>query len=476
MPRRISGLDGGTRIPLRGLTKLLQNLPAAARDRLQSAFTDAENLLDYYDRSVRDKQEKRKLSGLVDQPVLFVEQSILGASVRFERLDDPRISFYEIQVDDVNTFPDPEVFQVVDPFFAIDGISTIKHIRARGVRGVTGETGNWSDTVTARPTLTAPKAFTCQIYQRYSGSQPDLFIKRTFGGEDTPGFYTLLDCTFYASRLVGGMSLWGMISNRLKKPLNAGVRPWDRLKFTINGLTRMENYFPLWTDTFFDDDTPQINPSTGAAMSFYMLGGYTAGFGPYNVAAPVTERGQGPLDPKAFDDIDISGCRFYWSDEGLIFRPSRLDTGQLDNFDDIDHKGREAEAGIGTNASTSYLVAKNFGFKISADEEVQGIEVKIKRRQLNYPAEPRELLPTRNVARRSVTDGVQFDYGKHSNKRLLEMKYNQGSLTTPAIGLSDILRDVDYGRFVETSGTAVGADEDFLATSGRTALNLADRK
>ena len=91
MPRRISGLDGGTRIPLRGLTKLLQNLPAAARDRLQSAFTDAENLLDYYDRSVRDKQEKRKLSGLVDQPVLFVEQSILGASVRFERLDDPLI-------------------------------------------------------------------------------------------------------------------------------------------------------------------------------------------------------------------------------------------------------------------------------------------------------------------------------------------------------------------------------------------------
>lgn len=471
MPRTISGLDGGTRIPLRGLTKLLKNLPAAARDRLESAFVDAENLLDYYDRSVRDKQNKRKISGLIDEPILVVSQSILGASVKFERLNDPRISFYEIQVDDTNTFPDPEVFQVVDPFFAIDGISSIKFIRARGVRGVTGETGNWSATVRATPTLTAPAAYSCQFYQRYSGSEPNLFRKRSYGGEDTPGFYTLLDCTFYGSRQVGGMSLWGMISNRLKKPLNSNVRPWDRLKWTINGLTRMENYFPLWTDTFGNPDTPMVNPSTGANMSFYALGGYTASFGPYNLDVPVTERGQGPMDPRAFDDIDAPGCGFYWAKEPLIARPSRLDTGQLDAFDDFINTGREALTGIATNASTSYLVAQNFGFKIPADEDIRGIEVKVKRRQLKYPAVPRELLPFKNSQFHSVTNGVQFDYGYDPIKRVLENNYNQASPFSPAVSLQDILKDVDYGKFVELAGdTGAGSATDVLSTSGRIAL------
>ena len=89
---------GAERAPIRGIAKLLLNLSPGLRTKIESAFVEAENLLDFHNKSVVSKQTRREISGLVDAPVVTVVSGVLGIAANWNRLDDPRISLYEVDV------------------------------------------------------------------------------------------------------------------------------------------------------------------------------------------------------------------------------------------------------------------------------------------------------------------------------------------------------------------------------------------
>ena len=103
MPRTTSGLSG-KKISLRGFTQLLKNLDPVTKNRLIEAFADAENLTDFSNRTVPEIQNRRRISGRIATIDLKVENTLLGAFLSWERLDDRRIAFYELQISDDNIF------------------------------------------------------------------------------------------------------------------------------------------------------------------------------------------------------------------------------------------------------------------------------------------------------------------------------------------------------------------------------------
>src|SRR3990172_8877825 len=321
---------GHPRVPLRGFANLFRELDPFVADQLRNIFAEAEDLMDFHARSVPQRQTRRKLSGLVDSPILTTEQSFIGASVRWGRLNDSRITMYEVQISDTDSFANPETIQVFETFFAIENLTGPKWIRVRGIR-YDGLTGNWSNTVRVEPEVTAPVIYTSVFYQNYgTRSEPNLENKVRFAGDKIPNFYTLFSKTFTPTEDVGGMLVFGQISNRLAKPHSSKVRAWDRVRWRVNGLTRMEQMFAHTVDPSYQNpDTPVIFDNDVPA-SFYSRGGYTSAFGPFMSTFPGVQRGKGPQDPRKVQNLYVSPFGITWAEPKSILRPSRYDLSPLD--------------------------------------------------------------------------------------------------------------------------------------------------
>lgn len=386
MARRGKGVGGGNRIALRGFSRLLGHLPPEARDRIESAFVEAEDLIDFHARSVPTRQTRRRLSGALESPTLTVDNSVIGGSVSWTRSNDPRVSMYELQTDDVNVFPNPETFTILDTFFSIENINAKKFVRVRNVR-IDGQVGNWSNTGTIDPNSIAPRVDSYVFYQGYSHSEPDLRHElASYAGEPTPRFYTIATHTFYPGRTAGGMTVYGYISNRLKEYAEGNIRPWDRVRFSINGITRAENDYCHWTDAFGDEDTDNVLPD-GTPTSFYGRGGYVANFGPYLVSYPATLRGEGLKDGRRVLNID-AGTNFYWADTLNARVPAKWDDSLLEDISaDSAHEATVTLGGLENDEdptigdSSSYLAFKDFGFNVPSTATVTGIQAAVKRRQ-----------------------------------------------------------------------------------------------
>ncbi len=421
-----SGKAGSARVPIRGFAKLLNNLPSTIRNRVESAFTDAEDLLNFHNLSNPDQINRRSFDGLVQAPIITATRSILGGSIEWERVDDPRIAMYEVQVDPVNVFPNPDSFNVYEPFFAIEKIDSTRFLRVRSVTQ-DGRTGNFSNTATINPITTAPRAQTFIFYPEYSdesiqtklpglaqssAGETTLDVVKTYaGGEKVPNdFYTVLKKDFFPEdeRIDGGMLCWGYISSRMKEFLpNSLIRPWDRVRFKVNGYTRMEHLGQLsddgWSvyrglsgsDAGIEVSSPFGTSFAGAVgqfsnipafvgtedspMSFYTRGGNTVAFGPWlepfeNLAK---RRGQGPKDP---EKITQSGFGTSWG----TATGSGLDNAKVPNPPDFD----SALAFNLTSASIFFpspgsdsttLKFQDFKFDIPLDATITGIKVWLRR-------------------------------------------------------------------------------------------------
>lgn len=384
MARTGSGVGSSTRVPLRGFSKLFTKLPTGIKSILERAFEEAENLMDFHHRSVPQRQNRRRISGLVDIPVVTATNSIFGGSIEWTRTDDPRIDMYEVQVDTVNVFPNPTSFQVLEPFFAIEGLTTARFLRVRAIR-YDGDTGNWSNTVTINPNQDlAPVVFTNTFYQSYTNDvEPDIENVVIFGGEPAPKFYLLYDHTFRSTRNVGGMAVFGYISNRLRDEGNSNIRPWDRIRFCVNEEVITEGEFCHWTDAFGDADTTGVNPSTGDPLSFYGRGGYTAAFGPYTVLYPQTYRAQGGYDPKSTQNHGVAGTTS-WLHTNSVRRPAPWDRTALSGAHLTgSNRSEEAQATLPSGNASDYIRVSDFGFKIPTESTVTGIQFSVKRRQAN---------------------------------------------------------------------------------------------
>jgi hypothetical protein len=85
-------------------------------------------------------------------PQPTAQATVRGAIVEWPPLADPNISFYEIDVADQVNFASFETTPTIGASFVIDGITTTKFVRVRGVRKG-GETTPYSETITINPIL-----------------------------------------------------------------------------------------------------------------------------------------------------------------------------------------------------------------------------------------------------------------------------------------------------------------------------------
>lgn len=447
MPRRTSG---GPKAPVRALTSLLRELDPTTKNTLNSAFADAETLIDFHSRSVPERQRRRRISGLVSTIVLTGKSNLLGGFLEWRRLDDPRISMYEAQVSDDDIFSNPETLTVLETFLALENLRTIKFARVRGVQA-NGNCGLWSNTVRISPRTSAPAVYSLDFYQRYFGSEPKLgrFLRYSGGLShldwEHPQFYQVFQGDFYVDRLVGALTAYGYICSRLKKYADGGITPWDRVRFKVDGITRMDGYFPHWTSVPHERNFNKndFHATSGAKMTFYMQGGYTASFGPYAVTIPNTLNGLGPNDPRSVAQQDTTDGAFYWYDTFNASRASRYDEAQLFAFNDTRpaheaHSDQIIEGGL-----TDWILFRDFRMEVPSDATIFGIEAKVKRRQPNI-----------------LNDAIGVNFG---NKRPdiglghdLVQEHNIGGAGVPRLQFAHIFEDVDFGRAIDLTCNTVG--------------------
>ena len=440
-------LQSGSRIPVRGLSSLFKQLDPGSQNLLRDAFVDAEDFVGINNITVPERRTRRKITGRIQTIRLEAESNLLGAFLKWNRVNDKKVSQYEIQTSNNNVFSDPDTFPSLENFFVLENIRAVVFARVRAVT-FNGDTGLWSNIVKVRPKISAPEAYSISFYQGYLDSDSDPRLARQFlysGGnaKTHSAFYTVISDTFYADKETGGLSIWGYLSSRLKNFRDSERIPWDRIRFKVNGITRTDAYIPFWVINYDDDNfhDGQRDPNENL-MSFYSKAGYTASFGPYAVTLPNTIEGFGPNDPYSVYNRQASDGLFYWNDANNAARWSRFDEAQLTDIDD-DEPHHEANAlSVIENAKTDYLIFRDFKFNIPNDRVVVGIEAKIKHRQNNEYKNP-----------------IPLDKGK----ALINMPF------TTITGLSnpDILEDSN-GRFLffnsatdvlETSSLNIGLTE-----------------
>ena len=258
---------GSTKIPLRGIAKMLTNLDPAVRAKLESAFVEAENTSTFSNNAAINDQQRRVLSSLVSQPVVSVDTNTLGYDANWPKLKDRLISFYEVQVSLDSNFATFQSYKTVDNFFSAEGVTADTFIRVRGVRW-DGQCGNFSDTVhVPASSLSSPV-----VYARDILDVPSFYIENPNAVAPSP----LQHLRITPQKKNGGIMVFGSFGvefyvdssgNRMDytstdpdAPLN------DYLSVTVNGAE---------VNTF-----EEIEVSTSQNNKQFTCVGYSVGIGP----------------------------------------------------------------------------------------------------------------------------------------------------------------------------------------------------
>ena len=330
-----------SKIPLRGIASLFNHLSAGLRSKLSSAFAEAEDLMDYHNRSAVEQQERRVLSGLVAAPILTTSTNNRGLSIEWERLADRRITFYEIQVSYSSNFSNPDTYKVVDTALSIEGIGTTAYVRVRGVR-FDGDCGSWSDTATIDAFAT--------------NSGPVVYSR---GFDDVPSFYVIAPYDVYPDPIQhlyvtpqkqnGGIVVFGSIGLS-----NAIISAGDKIDIALNG---------------FVMSTTSLTPIASTDPRYLSMG-----FGPaYLSHADFTSFSSPVNNPSTFASTGShgsSGVHIGWTDTGV--------TGVMENPATTGVACAEYEvSGLAKGESdlTEYLELKGFGFAIPGGNTVNGIKI-----------------------------------------------------------------------------------------------------
>jgi hypothetical protein len=326
-----------SKIPLRNIADLFTHLDPGTKSRLQSAFAEAEDLMDFHNRSAIEKSDKRTLSANVAAPVLTSTTNNRGFDIQWKRLDDRRISFYDVQVSLASNFANPDDYKVVDTCFSLEGVGTTVYTRVRGVKS-DGTCGPWSDSkqIDAFATTAGPV-----VYTRGFDNIPSFYINSPLSA--FPG--DIQHITITPERQNGGIVVFGDIAVE-----NPTFSPGDYIKVKLNATTM--TLIPL-------------DSLVGVDRSFSM------GFGP--VFLTHTEFGFSAAD-------DVFPATVAQSGAGVGTHTGWTNTANVTGTMETDYSGATAtdylQSGIvaGQSLGTKTLKLSNFGFTVPGANTITGIE------------------------------------------------------------------------------------------------------
>ena len=187
---------------LRGFSKFFTNLTIPQRQELDRIFADLQNAKEVTSLDESLRLLKRKVDQRLPIPQLITTETIRGAIIEWVALKDQRINFYEVNISTVSNFA---TFSTITTFgiqIVIDGLSTTKFVRVRGVRR-DGTTSPYSDVITISPVLFDIQSHTLEaFYIPITGST----LTTILGGSTADNLaYTPINPN-------GNSMVWGFIS------------------------------------------------------------------------------------------------------------------------------------------------------------------------------------------------------------------------------------------------------------------------
>lgn len=186
---------------LRSFAKFFTNLRSSQRLELERAFAELQNSKEMTSLDESLRLLKRKPDQLLPIPQLTVAEGIKGAQISWVPLPDQRVNFYEANI---STFSNFSTFTTVTTFgtdIIIEGLSSSKYVRVRGVRR-DGTATPYSDVVTITGEQFEIRAHTAEgFYTKLEGA-----IQYTLLG----GTGTTLD--FTPANTNGTSMVWGFLT------------------------------------------------------------------------------------------------------------------------------------------------------------------------------------------------------------------------------------------------------------------------
>lgn len=186
---------------LKGFSKFFTNLTKSQRQEIDRALSDLQNSKEMTSLDTSIRLLKRKPDQNLPIPQLTVTPTVNGATVDWDALPDQRITFYEA---DVSAFSNFASFTTIATFgiqVVIDGLTTTKYVRVRGVRR-DGTTTPYSNQVAITPTLFQIKSHVAEaFYIPIIGTDDNTVI----GGTGT-------DLEYTPTNPDGNSMVWGFIA------------------------------------------------------------------------------------------------------------------------------------------------------------------------------------------------------------------------------------------------------------------------
>ena len=186
---------------LGSFSKFFTNLSKSQRQELDRAFADLQNMKEMTSLDESLRLLKRKADQSLPIPQLTYTQSIRGAIIEWDSLEDQRINFYEAHI---STFSNFSSFTTVTTFgndIVLEGLQSAKYVRVRGVRR-DGTTTPFSDALAVTAELFEIRAHTAEsFYTTLTGYDAHTLL----GGAGTTLQYTPINAD-------GTSMVWGFLS------------------------------------------------------------------------------------------------------------------------------------------------------------------------------------------------------------------------------------------------------------------------
>ncbi len=186
---------------LSGFAKFFTNLTKSQRQEIDRSLADLQNSKEMTSLDTSIRLLKRKPDQRLPVPQITITPTVRGAIVEWPALPDQRITFYEVEVSAFSNFASFTTIPTFGIQIVIDGLTTTKFVRVRGVRR-DGTTTPFSNQIAITPSLFEINSHTLEaFYIPITGTADNTVI----GGSGTTLAYT-------PTNPDGNSMVWGFIS------------------------------------------------------------------------------------------------------------------------------------------------------------------------------------------------------------------------------------------------------------------------
>lgn len=242
--------------------KLFTNLTRGQREEFELAFKDLQDTLDTTSLTTSLELLKRRPDQNLPVPIVTATSTVRGAVLEWEALPDQRVSFFEIDVSDTNNFASFVTTTTFGLVAVVDGLTSSKFARVRGVRRDETVTP-YSSTVTISPEAFAVTTHTDEdFYIQVTGVSENVVL----GGSGSNLEYTPINPA--AESMV-----WGLVSIYSDPAVamygidNINIRVYSRIlesdgdteSDTLMWKTSCSEFFNTYAIGPFTVDHPELN-------------------------------------------------------------------------------------------------------------------------------------------------------------------------------------------------------------------------